>query len=111
MAYMAVVFPSLFALVMTPTPGYVLFMACLHPLQGLLNAFVYFRPKYESERRRTVASTASVERRPTRMSSVFKVLNIPLGGLEGGISPQNNVIDSPEVGCNAKENNLPNEEA
>lgn len=109
MAYMAVVFPSLFALVMTPTPGYILFMACLHPLQGFLNAFVYFRPKYESERRRTVSSTIPVERRPTRMSSVLRVLNIPLGALEGGNPPKNNAMHSPGVGCNGNEFKQDNE--
>jgi len=92
-AYMAVVLPSLFTLVTTPTPEYIVFMACLHPLQGLFNAFVYFRPKYESERRRIYSSSNPTERRATKMSSVLKVLNISIRGSDGGNTPQNNDVN------------------
>lgn len=66
-AYMVTFVPALLASLSFLPRWYYVFYSCLFPLQGLFNAFVYFRPKYVAERRRSGAS---------RMGAVVKVLGL-----------------------------------
>lgn len=76
LAYMASLIPAIITLVVKDYPlAYPIFVACLNPLQGALNTFVYFRPKYKAERQKMVSGS---DRRKSRISSVLKTLNVTL---------------------------------
>jgi len=64
-----------------PVYGYRVFLACIFPLQGLLNALVYFRPRYATERKKgnsrmaalaTVLNTTDVSSRLSIAIIAFK---------------------------------------
>jgi len=68
--------PAIITLVVKDYPmAYPIFVACLNPLQGALNTFVYFRPKYKAERQKMVSGS---DRRNSRLSSFLKTLNVTL---------------------------------
>ncbi len=76
LAYMAALIPAIVTLVVRDYPkAYAIFVACINPLQGAFNTFVYFRPKYKAERQKMVSGSG---RRKSRLSSVLKTLNVTL---------------------------------
>mmetsp|Transcript_1181 Transcript_1181/g.2448 ORF Transcript_1181/g.2448 Transcript_1181/m.2448 type:complete len:446 (+) Transcript_1181:65-1402(+) len=75
-AYMAAWLPAIIglALLRKSPPSYVVFIACMYPLQGFFNALVYFRPKYISQRQQMVPGSTE---RASRLTSMINTLHLP----------------------------------
>ncbi len=68
--------PAIIPIIINALPEpYIIFVSCIHPLQGAFNALVYFRPKYIAERQK-MASRSNL--RASRLSSILITLNVSL---------------------------------
>ncbi|KAL7460745.1 hypothetical protein ACHAXS_001189 [Conticribra weissflogii] len=76
LSYMAAMIPAIIPIIINALPEpYIIFVSCIHPLQGAFNALVYFRPKYIAERQK-MASRSNL--RASRLSSILITLNVSL---------------------------------
>merc|ERR1711957_468845 len=58
----------------TPPPWFYVLLACVFPLQGLFNAFVYFRPRFADVRKRQGEGGSKTK-------AIFQVLDITVPSL------------------------------
>lgn len=92
---MAAMIPAIIPIVINALPeSYIIFVSCIHPLQGAFNALVYFRPKYIADRQK-MASRSNV--RASRLSSIMITLNVALPKRSSAPSNGGRKIPAPQI--------------
>mmetsp|Transcript_6121 Transcript_6121/g.12296 ORF Transcript_6121/g.12296 Transcript_6121/m.12296 type:complete len:125 (-) Transcript_6121:210-584(-) len=92
---MAAMIPAVITIVINALPEpYIIFVSCIHPLQGAFNALVYFRPKYIANRQK-MASRSNL--RASRLSSILRTLNVSLPKRSSALSNGGRKIPAPQI--------------